>query len=330
MTGRRTMLFVATIGLGVALGLPRARANVPAGPRAVAATSADAVALGDPFALQIEIEHDSAAPVEVPATLDLGEGFVERARSVRAERRGDRTTTKVRLELVAVAVGDVVVPPVPVRYTAGGGAATVSTQPVPLRVTGVVGDSDRLRPIAPPVRVEYRDWFAVYAAAGFVGVVFFLWAGRRAARALGRRRRRRAVAVRSTAREQRAPPADEALARLAELEASGALDSDDRKPAFQRLSEIMRDYAGRRFDFPGLELSTDEIRRALRGRDADDIAARLGEWLDTGDMVKFAGYDASADEARTALYDARRMVQDWSANRGGRARTGEGTGGPAN
>ena len=102
---------------------------------------------------------------------------------------------------------------------------------------------------------------------------------------------------------------EEALARLTEVEASGALDAEDRKPAYLEMSEILRAYIGRRFGFPALDLTTGEIRRELETRpDGAGAADLVYGWLEHGDMVKFAGYDASPDEARQSLYEARIFI----------------------
>ncbi|HWM85905.1 MAG TPA: hypothetical protein VNO33_08700, partial [Kofleriaceae bacterium] len=99
------------------------------------------------------------------------------------------------------------------------------------------------------------------------------------------------------------------LARLDELEASDALDAADLKPVYLSMSEILRAYMGRRFGFPALDLTTFEIRRELMVRPGGQAAAELiSGWLERADLVKFAGYLASADEARQALYDARIFI----------------------
>ena len=87
------------------------------------------------------------------------------------------------------------------------------------------------------------------------------------------------------------------------------LDQEDRKPAYLAMSEILRAYIGRRYGFPALDLTTEEIRRDLVARpDAAHASDLVCGWLERSDLVKFAGYDATPDEARQALYDARIFI----------------------
>ena len=149
------------------------------------------------------------------------------------------------------------------------------------------------------------DWTVLYALAGLAGaaaLIALVW--------LVRSARRRAVAVAVERADERAAPRDEALARLVELEAAGALDSDDLEPAYTSLSEIVRAYLGRRFEFPALDWTTGEIDAELRQRpETAALADELKAWFATCDAAKFADYPSSPDEARAALYQARRIVQ---------------------
>lgn len=107
------------------------------------------------------------------------------------------------------------------------------------------------------------------------------------------------------------PPANAALKALRELQHSGLLDAADLKPFYQRLSEILRRYLGRRYEFPGTEWTTTEIATHLRTLasnhptlDADFIA----RWLRRCDRVKFAGYQPTPKEARDRLQEALAIV----------------------
>ena len=67
--------------------------------------------------------------------------------------------------------------------------------------------------------------------------------------------------------------------------------------------------AGAVVGFPALDLTTFEIRRELVSHPGGPAAAELvSGWLERADLVKFAGYEANADEARQALYDARIFI----------------------
>jgi len=94
------------------------------------------------------------------------------------------------------------------------------------------------------------------------------------------------------------------------VEGSGLLDDADRKPAYLAMSEILRTYIGRRWGFSALDLTTEEIRQNLVTRSGSGAAADMVcPWLENSDFVKYARYDASPEEARQALYEARLFIE---------------------
>jgi hypothetical protein len=93
--------------------------------------------------------------------------------------------------------------------------------------------------------------------------------------------------------------AEEALARLRALEASGRLDSD-RRGAYREMVTIIRDYLSARYDVDAQELTTRELCQALTFRSAE-AAGLVRAWLEQCDVVKYAGKSATGDEARGVL-----------------------------
>jgi hypothetical protein len=280
----------------------------PEPPTVSAATSSKEVVLGGTFYLFVRVVYQPGVQVNLPASLQLGSAFEESARTDSTHVNADGTITRdFEVALLAFEVGALAIPPIPVTYAAHGRAHEVKTEAVPVEVKSFIGDGKAtLRDIAGPVRLDRRDLTLVYIGSGAAGVLvaaLVLFLVRRAWR-----RRRREVLARLPEAVQRSAH-DEAIARLNELEASGALDVEDRKPAYLLMSEILREYIGRRFGFPALDLTTFEIRRELAARPGGPAAADLvSGWLERADLVKFAGYEASADEARQALYDARIFI----------------------
>jgi len=251
--------------------------------------------------------YQPGVQVNLPAALPLGSAFEETARSDAIRVNADGTITRdFEVAIMVFEVGGLVVPSIPVTYAAHGRTHEVRTDPVPIQVKSYIGDGEAaLRDIAGPIGLERRDLTLVYLGAGVAGTLLALVAFLVLRRVL---RRRHEVLARLPEAVQRSAH-EEALARLDELEASGALDAGDLKPVYLAMSEILRMYIGRRFGFPALDLTTFEIRRELQGRPAGPAATDLvSGWLEGADLVKFAGYQASGDEARQALYDARIFI----------------------
>ena len=221
--------------------------------------------------------------------------------------RQENDNTKQRMNVQYRPVGELIIPPIPVTYAAHGRARDVMTEPVAVEVKSFLGEGEAaLRDIAGPVAVERRDLTLIYVAGGALAAIALLTALMIARRRW--RRRQRDVLARLPEAVQRSAH-DEALARLDALEANGALDADDLKPAYLQMSEILRLYIGRRFGLPALDLTTVEIRRELEARPGGPPAAEMVTgWLELADLVKFAGYPASGDEAREALYHARIFI----------------------
>lgn len=103
-----------------------------------------------------------------------------------------------------------------------------------------------------------------------------------------------------------------AYEKLDRLVAQNLPDQGETKQFYFRLSEVMRDYIGRRYGFDALEMTSDEIRRRLRGLEADapstegDLAMR--DFLQETDLVKFADF-APPDQGDTALRMARGLIE---------------------
>jgi hypothetical protein len=276
-------------------------------PTVRASLSATEVGLGEVFYLFVSVDHQPGVEINLPAALPLGLEFEETARTDRLVKNpAGGLTREYEVALMAFALGPLVLPPIPVTWAAQGRAHDLATPPVPIKVTGVLTAADTtLRDIAPPVTVIRRDLRLVWIASGVLGALLVGLVTWRVVR-----RRRRDEAVLAAATEATRPPHEEALARLAEVEGSGALDADDRKPAYLEMSEILRGYLGRRYGFPAPELSTGEIRaRLLEGDDAAEPLVKIVDWLERCDLVKYARGKASEDEARQALYDARIFVE---------------------
>jgi hypothetical protein len=312
---RRGLVIAALCASGTASAQPGGtRASVPApgleaeAPRVSAGVSSQEVLLGDTFYFFVRVVYQPGVQVNLPASLVLGPAFEESARTDATRVNADGTITRdFEIAVLAFEVGDLTIPPIPVTYAAHGRALETMTDAVPVRVKSFLGEGEAtLRDIAGPVGLERRDLTLIYVASGVALAVLLFAAGIILNRRLGRRRAE--VLARLPEAVQRSAH-DEALARLDDLESSDALDAEDLKPVYLAMSEILRAYIGRRFGLPALDLTTFEIGRELQSRPGGPVAAELiTGWLERADLVKFAGYQASPDEARQALYDARIFI----------------------
>jgi hypothetical protein len=281
-------------------------------PRTRVSLSTSETRLGERFYLFVDVTHRPQIEVNLPAALPLGEDFEEHGReSERTKEVDGWVTERFEVALSAFALGDLSLPPLPLTYTAHGRVFQMQTAATTIRVISVVAEGETvLRDIAPPVEVRTRDWTIAYISGGAATALLLAALALITSRMVAARRRRRPAGEVAADGTPLLPAEEEALARLDSLEASGALEADDLKPTHHDMSEIFRNFLGRRFGFSALDLTTAELCTQLRARVGEAGPAEAAEsWLEQNDLVKFANQAVTSDEARRALYDVRMLIE---------------------
>jgi hypothetical protein len=257
--------------------------------------------IGEPFAYTIEVRHVPAEKYSLPSSLDLGDFGV---RSQHAETHGqDPQITMFRLVLQAFAVGDKSIPAIHLAVTTPDGERQLEIPPQKMKILGVIDDTqgppqmkEDSRPL--PTRTVWRLWpvWLLLAVAVVAAGVFLL-------------RRRKVRAAAAPPPKPRLPAFDEAMQRLQQLEDENLVVRGHKQAFYFRLSEILRDFIGRRYEFDSLEMTSDELLHAVLARstpglDYDLLAAFTRE----SDLVKFARVDPSEGSCRTILDLTRKIV----------------------
>jgi len=307
MSAGRIALALAAAGAAV-LGPPgRAAGPEPGGaaradaaqPRSVLArVERTEVRLGAPFVYEIEVVHPAGERVAIAPELDAPP-FRGAAGTCRREPAGAdvRTTCGIRLALFDLGPHDVPVVRLAVRTP--GGEETLPVEGP--RVTGV-GNVDpaippgglALRPPAPPVPLLVPTWAPALWALGAAAAVALALLVRRAWRA-------RARAAGASTPE----PPDDRLARR--LDALAARGLSPREHYFE-LSAIVRAWVSAVTGLPAPELTTSELAGLLEARrDPRVNGPALVAFLETADLVKFAGDEASPERCAAAIAWARRL-----------------------
>ena len=87
------------------------------------------------------------------------------------------------------------------------------------------------------------------------------------------------------------------------------IEAGAHKPYSLRISEIVRAYFGRRYQFAGLEMTSDEMRENLSEIDLDDeVLLILDHFLSDTDLIKFADLTTSASALEELAHKAHRMI----------------------
>jgi hypothetical protein len=265
--------------------------------------------VGDVFLLTITAVHSRNVAVNLPSTLELGAFTVlEKLPELDADLGNGRRKHDFQLKVAAYETGDLQLPGVEVTYlNTRGEARSARTQPIDVRILSVLANENdpQLKPNAGPVPVRQRDLTLIYTLAG-LGLVALGMAVGFVLRSVLRARARRAVPPRPPR-----PAHEIALEKLDALRGEGLLQRQEFKEFYLRLSEILREYLGRRYGFPALDLTTTEILDALSARPAAqrrEGGPDLGVWLLDSDLVKFAKYTPTIAEADRALAEGYAIV----------------------
>ena len=201
-----------------------------------------------------------------------------------------------RYEAMVFALGDVEIPPLPVRYHLSDGAeGEVQTQPIKLRVLSLLpkdSAEQKLADIRGPVGVDVGRafWIALGAAALLLAALgLWLWKRRRAARP-------------AEAPVPEVAPDEEALRALERLASSGNLVRGEFRPFYIALTAIAKRYLERRLAAPIQEMTSAEMVAFLRDApQGQELVGPLRDVAAAADRVKFARGDGLLEEAERHL-----------------------------
>ena len=106
-------------------------------------------------------------------------------------------------------------------------------------------------------------------------------------------------------------PADEvALEKLDEIKAQKIWKDGKVKEYQTELTDVVREYIGRRFDVQSTEKTSDETLRAMKPLIDKELFSKLSKMLQLADLVKFAKWHTTPDENEQALSTAYEFVKE--------------------
>lgn len=285
-------------------------------PRLTAQVSPAVAHLGDPVRVVLKVRHRAGVSVNLPLQLELGKfSELSRTQSTRqippSEKGGfpEAEQTFV-VELAAYDLGRLTLPPVEVTALGPAGElVTLRTEPLTIEIQSLMRNepSPRAKDLEPPVPVFQRTLWLVYLLAGLalvaLTIIVTLIVSRR-------------IKARRDALRPPPPPTPAyvvALERLSQIDVESYIDAEQFKELYLLLSEIMRQYVGRRWGFDAPEMTTAEVAESLqRARVQRETLDEIVHTFEAWDLVKFAKYRPDGDAARQALTVAEKMVRSTS------------------
>lgn len=282
-----------------------AAAWTPEGLRIAASASPTRVTVGDPIRFTLAVSVPDGMTVSPPAVGPRAGVFriKEIGRRSARDAKTKREEMVVLYDLRAYRAGEWEIPPLKVVAADGkGGSAEADAGPITVLVESVLDkEAKDIRDIKQPLSLSYFPLRpAAWMAAGLcaAAVAAFLLA----------RFRRRGIAAAPPPR----PPHEIAYEELSRLEAMALPAAGRLGEYYMRLSAIIRRYIEGRFGLKAPEMTTEEFLSAAGASGLLDPRARalVGDFLEQCDMVKFARYGPSAEEAGRAFGAAVRFVDE--------------------
>jgi hypothetical protein len=209
-----------------------------------------------------------------------------------------------RYEAALFALGELQLPPIPVRYRlTDGSSGEAASSPIPLRVVSLLPKDEaeqKLADIRGPagVGIGRAFWVALVGALLLAAALVILLL-----------RRRRAAAMPATAPVPEIAPDLEALAALEALARDGLPGRGELRAFYIRLSAITKRYLERRLGAAVLEMTSAETLAFLRGHPhGGELLPVVRDLAEAADRVKFAKGQGLVPEAERHLASVRALV----------------------
>lgn len=212
-----------------------------------------------------------------------------------------------RLTLLPLRVGTSVLSPIEVPYVTPAGEPRLTRTPeVRIQVAGTLGNEVNPELASPgePIPVYVPNTVLIGTISGLGIALVAALCGALAYRAW--RRWREAHRPPPPPR----PPLEVALERLAALDAKALIEREEFQTLALQVTEIMKDFLGSTYGFPGTDLTTYEVMLQVRNRPLGRVThPELEDFFGFCDLVKFAKWRPSPDEAAGMVPRARSLVE---------------------
>lgn len=272
--------------------------------------SPDSITVGDPIAVVLEATAPSGATLGLPQLVDsIGPFSVLSADAPATQLKDGKLSVRQQGRVTLFRPGEFAFPELELIWVrAPGETLAAYSRPVTVRVGSVLGkdeaDLSKLRGVKGVVPLGRVRWWWWAALALFVAALaFLLWRNRH----LWRRKARIFPAAPAP------PPLPPEIAFERGLAALRKRELPERglvKEFYAELSLLFRRYLEDQYGFPAVEETRPEVLAAAARVPEIEAAERaaLADWLEEGDLVKFAKLERLTAEASGYSERAREWV----------------------
>jgi hypothetical protein len=297
------VLVCLVFALAAAHAAPAPVSPASAGPVTVTAVaSKHEVTVGEAFTIDVKVRGPAGATYTF-----AGEASAEQLELRTLPPSPDAAAPELgahRYEATAFTLGELRVPPIPVRYTlADGTVGEAASLPLTIKVGSLLPKDpaqQALADIRGPARVSIGSafWWTLGLGLAVLAALLLVLL----------RRRRRARAPLLAPRPEQSPDV-EALHALDALHGEALPARGELRPFYIRLSVIAKRYLERRLGAPVLEMTSAETLAFLRGHPyGDDLLPVVRDLAEAADRVKFARGQGLVPEAERHLTSVRALV----------------------
>lgn len=264
--------------------------------------------IGDLIEYTVSVTYDSTIVLTPPAVgANLGQFDVKDYEAGEEEKLEDGRLRQVLwFSMRTFTTGEYIIPPLPIEYMMPDSTKRVlSSDPIKINIKSVLGegtqtDTLQLAEIRGQVSIPGDNTVLIWSIVGGVifisGGIFALWWFK----------------WRKKEEEEYVDPRpawEIAFADLAELKDKNLPEKGELKLFYIELTEIIRRFVGKKFEFDAIDLTTSEIKEKLDELSVDEnYTKEFTEFLEQADLIKFAKFIPSQDQPNLDWQTAFSMV----------------------
>lgn len=293
---KKIILFISIISLSFAGFSQQAEVNV--------SVDTNAILIGEQVTLDLNYQFPENQIGLFPVFKDTITGYLEIIKSTPIDtlinsENGLKTLSQ-QLIITSFDTGFHVIPPLPFGLMQKGDTTyeILQSEPLLLNVFTVDVDTTKdIKPITLPMGEPYTlgeilPYITIVLAVGIlIFAIFYFYQRKKKNKPLFVKKEKPAL-----------PPHEEAINSLEELRLKKLWQNDRLKEYHSELTDIIRYYIERRFNFQAMEMVSSEIMDSLKAEAQvnEQVKSKLQATLELADLVKFAKSGATAIENDTS------------------------------